>query len=850
MDLLPLTIFPEGGLVSSIITTVWVGVFVLCFFNLRFGWVLSGLVVPGYLVPLVIVKPLAAVVIVVEAVLTYGIVWFFSEKLSRGRFPSLFGRDRFMGLILASIFVRLSMDALVLPEFAAWMEQNFDRRIDWEDNLQSFGLVIISLLANQFWKPGLARGLVMAVVTIFLTWLIVRFGLMELTNFRISGVSYLYEGIASSILASPKAYIILTLTAMLASHMNVKYGWDFSGILIPALIALQWYQPSKILTSFAEAIAIYCIARLILKLPMMANVTLEGGRKLLLFFNISFAWKMAIGWLIVWQGLDVKTTDFYGFGYLLATLIAIKAHDKDIFPRLARSTLQVSLMGAVFGNIVGFTLSAAATRTPWAGEEAVNEEGDAPDARLGALAVAAIGDAHVRAVRQEARPLTKQSAAALEDIVELFEAGVPAGAPGFDMEADGWRVIQLEGGPIAIVRADGAGHELLVFDPAAERKLAIVLPDPTEARGLGTAAVALLRNQRASWLVIGAPAPASAIRSTGFLEGFSAASGYPQIVLRAAGEDARSQVQFANAAAAAVDIAALRNAIPGLDVGVQPGARASARDRGRLVLNPRSLLHIASRSAPVAPSSLARPCRLPSDRGAAPGWSEVGQLAFVRYEIAAPMISSVRTGETPFLARAAARLGGMSVDGCRLAGKSHWMLRSQSRTEGLVFLAQGEEPQRAVLSYRKPDSNLPLRVGVAIHRSWGGDAMFIANRSDSLLRKPQTTVDVVWQEWVRQQEGVDDPLTFQLRARTKEAMNLRRGIDLVLAPDRLGEAPEGFDQLVSSMRTVGLRPAIADGSREFAGLEPRPSMAVRYFNATSGRRHVFGWLNMSEGGSK
>ena len=222
MELLPITIFPEGGLVSSIITTVWVGVFVLCFFNLRFGWVLSGLVVPGYLVPLVIVKPAAAVVIVIEAVLAYALVWLFSEKLSRGRFPSLFGRDRFMGLILASIIVRLTMDGLVLPEFAGWMEENFDRRIDWEDNLQSFGLVIISLLANQFWKPGLARGLVAAVVTIGLTWLIVRYGLMELTNFRISGVSYLYEGIASSILASPKAYIILTLTATLTAPRRTE----------------------------------------------------------------------------------------------------------------------------------------------------------------------------------------------------------------------------------------------------------------------------------------------------------------------------------------------------------------------------------------------------------------------------------------------------------------------------------------------------------------------------------------------------------------------------------------------------------------------------------------------------
>jgi Capsule biosynthesis CapC len=157
MDLFPLTIFPDGGLASSVITTVWVGVFVLCFFNLRYGWVLSGLVVPGYLVPLLIVKPVAAAVIIVEAILTYVIVWAFSEKLSRGRFPALFGRDRFMGLVLASIAVRLSFDGYLLPALADWLLENFDRRFDWSDNLQSFGLVIISLLANQLWKPGLGR---------------------------------------------------------------------------------------------------------------------------------------------------------------------------------------------------------------------------------------------------------------------------------------------------------------------------------------------------------------------------------------------------------------------------------------------------------------------------------------------------------------------------------------------------------------------------------------------------------------------------------------------------------------------------------------------------------------------
>ena len=262
-----LPIFPEGALTSSVITTVWVGVFVLAFFNLRFGWVMSGLVVPGYVVPLLVLRPFAAGVIVVEAVLTYLIAYFFSERFSRGRYNALFGRDRFMALILASIAVRLTFDGWLLPQAAEWLSRRYDWQFDWHSNLQSFGLVVISLMANQFWKPGLARGLIAAAVTIGLTWLIVRYGLMEFTNFRLSGVTYVYEGLASSILASPKAYIILVLTAFIASQMNVRYGWDFSGILIPALIALQWYQPTKVLSSIVEAGVIYLLAIAVMKLP-------------------------------------------------------------------------------------------------------------------------------------------------------------------------------------------------------------------------------------------------------------------------------------------------------------------------------------------------------------------------------------------------------------------------------------------------------------------------------------------------------------------------------------------------------------------------------------------------------
>ncbi|MGB5468541.1 MAG: poly-gamma-glutamate biosynthesis protein PgsC/CapC, partial [Sedimenticolaceae bacterium] len=191
MNEFPLPIFPEGALSASVITTVWIGVAVVAFFNLRFGWVLSGLVVPGYLVPLLIVKPWAVAVIVLESAVTYFLTWFFSEYLVRfGVWGSLFGRDRFFAIILFSIVVRLLFDGWLLPEVGQWMNRELNLVFDYRNNLHSFGLVIIALMANLYWKTGFLHGMVRLFVTVGITFCIVRFGLMEYTNFTISNLGY------------------------------------------------------------------------------------------------------------------------------------------------------------------------------------------------------------------------------------------------------------------------------------------------------------------------------------------------------------------------------------------------------------------------------------------------------------------------------------------------------------------------------------------------------------------------------------------------------------------------------------------------------------------------------------
>ena len=358
MDIFPLAIFPQGSLASSVITTVWVGVMVVAFFNLRLGWTLSGLVVPGYIVPLLLVKPWAAAAVFVESVVTYLVVWWLSEVLPRyGYWSSLFGRDRFFALVLVSVMVRILFDGWLLPGFGEWINASLGVAFDYRNNFHSFGLIIVALMANLYWKPGLARGVIPLFVTVGLTLLIVRFGLMEWTNFTISNLSYMYEDIAASILASPKAYIILLTAAFLASRMNLLYGWDFSGILIPSLLALQWYQPEKIFTSFVEAVFILIVARLLLRLPLLRHRHIEGARQLMLFFNIGFVYKLALGYLVVWLVPEVKVTDTYGFGYLLGTLIALKMHEKDIPARMTRATLQTSFVGMAAASLVGFGLS-------------------------------------------------------------------------------------------------------------------------------------------------------------------------------------------------------------------------------------------------------------------------------------------------------------------------------------------------------------------------------------------------------------------------------------------------------------------------------------------------------------
>jgi len=512
-SIFPLAIFPETSLASSVVTTVWVGVFVVAFFNLRLGWVLSGLVVPGYLVPLLISKPWAAGVVLLEGVLTYWIVWLYSEYFSAlGKWSNLFGRDRFFALLLVSVAVRIAMDGWLLPVAGASFNDWLGMQFDYRNNLHSFGLIIVALVANQFWKPGLLRGMYPLLVTIGLTFLIVRFGLMELTNFSISGINYLYEDIASSMLASPKAYIILIVTALIASRMNLRYGWDFNGILIPALLALQWYQPTKILISLIEAFVIYGLAIWVLRAPFFQQVTIEGARKLLLFFNVGFFYKLVLGYLLLWFLPEYKTTDFFAFGYLLSTLIAIKMHDKDIAARLTRSTVQTSLTAVVVASVVGFGLTFLPSFWSW----------PVPSVAADTKPLAVHPqDSLIDLVRQDKvamyrgkklpvdRPLPQELdefAQALQRLLAYSAVHQPSelAAARLILARLNYEVSQTGDGLLYLrEREPRRGWGVYVIRPDAPNRLAVEVPAPLDERGTAEAGVAIFDLLQARALAIG-----------------------------------------------------------------------------------------------------------------------------------------------------------------------------------------------------------------------------------------------------------------------------------------------------------------------------------------------------------
>jgi gamma-polyglutamate biosynthesis protein CapC len=354
-----LPIFPESGIAKSLYIPVLVGLIVMTLFTETLGWNYSGLVVPGYLTPLLLIKPWSFTLILIEAALSYMIVAGVTRLPAKARYWSaFFGRDRFFLILAVSVGLRIVLEVWVIDAITPFLENLFGGAIDFRSNLYSVGLIVVPLLANMFWNSGFRKGVFPVALSLAVTVFIVKMVIIPYTNYSLSNIEILYEDLALDFMFSSKAYLILLAAAFMASRANLKYGWDFSGILVPSLLALAWLSPFKVAATVFESALILLLARFIVSRRFMMTFTVEGPRKVLLLFLIGFFYKSAIGLVVGTAFPGFKASDLFGFGFLLPSLIAVKMWQKASFSRILGPIIRVSIAGVLVGNLIGFGLYA------------------------------------------------------------------------------------------------------------------------------------------------------------------------------------------------------------------------------------------------------------------------------------------------------------------------------------------------------------------------------------------------------------------------------------------------------------------------------------------------------------
>lgn len=601
-------LFPLGSLDSSVITTVWIGVWAVAFMNLRLGWSFSGLVVPGYLVPLLLVKPWSAVTICAEGVVTYLVVHWLSERGPVRTWSNLFGRDRYFAFLLVSVPVRLVFDAWLLPLFGGLLNAHLGFEFDHHNNLPGFGLIIIPLVANQFWKTGLLHAVLPIGVPVAFTYVVTRYVLMEWTNFSLANLQYVYGELAADLLASPKTYIIVLTTAYLASVMNQRHAWEYHGILLPALLAAEWYEPWKVFVTFVEAAFIFGLASLVLKAPVIRNMSFEGASKALFFFNVGFAYKMLLGHLLVRFAVGEKATDYFAFGYMISTLMALKAHDKGIPLRLTRAVLQVSLTGAVLGSVIGFAL----TFLPRWGPTRPDETPPAADAPAGRLFDALPGDRPgLYGPTPPPVPDAAQRATFTRALGELLAAGSApvtsrVGTARRLLGEVGYELHELRGGVLYLrERPPGRGWGLYALDLAHRAGPAIEVPAPLdEWAALDAGAVLFERWQGRALAIAGGRRTGRFARAAddtrSFFHAFTTAVGGQNVVRLRGHADAEPEpatlVRVSGGLPTGLRLADLRTATGPFDLDWAAGGRA-AGSFAEVTLNRSARRALLARSA-------------------------------------------------------------------------------------------------------------------------------------------------------------------------------------------------------------------------------------------------------------
>lgn len=427
-------LLPARGLDRSLLLAVLAGLWILWFFVERLGWVFSGLVVPGYLAAVFIVRPVSGLAIVVEAVLTFVVARVLSDVLSRfGGWSRFFGRERFFLILLVSVLVRQHCELWFFPEIAAGLQERFGVDVSYQEQLFGVGLVLVPLAANMFWKLDLRRGLVQVGVPTALTWALLVWVILPFTNYGLSSLELSYEDVAVNFLGSAKIYVILLTTAAIAAAMNLYAGWDYSGILVPALLSVAWFTPLKVLTTLLEALILLGTVSILIRRWPLRRLNLEGPRKIVLVFTVGFALKALVATFIGDRLPGMEVTDLFGFGYLVPSLLAIKMLSRRTVGRVLGPTVAVSVAGLVLGSALALVVEWGARLTPGRDDPTLAAAEVTPNVWRDPLAVAISAEMRAdpvdRATPPTFEPAQREQLASLWRLIDRWLADPAAGEP-------------------------------------------------------------------------------------------------------------------------------------------------------------------------------------------------------------------------------------------------------------------------------------------------------------------------------------------------------------------------------------------------------------------------------------
>jgi hypothetical protein len=494
-----LPIFPGAGFESSLLTAVLIGLLVTLLFHETLGWGFNGLVVPGYLASIFVVRPASGAIVVVEALLVYAVARGGLALLARtARIGPTLGRDRFFVLLLLSVVMRLVIEAWAIPVLAR-SALGAELGLGDGSGLYAVGLVIVPLAASVLYTPGFGRGSLQLAAGTGLTYLLLLL-VLATTNLAITDFELSLEDIATSFAASPRAYIVLLTTALVAAYAVRRYGWDVGGILVPGLLAIAWLTPHKAVATLVEVLAV-----LLLAFPLRALGVWRGAnpsRRLVSAFLLLYAGKVVVAMVVGGTHPGLGVTELFGMGYVLPALLVEKVWARQSLARVLGPTVLLSLCGVLLGVGVSLALDrlvpaprlaaggAAAADVPWGKEgelaRAVARVTDAPPSlaapRLSAADLAAFRTV-LRAAARGRLEAARASAAHTGLVVNRLDDG---------------RTLSIHEADSATVRR---GFGTVLLDPEAKGPI-LELPFARHEPAVALAAATLARETSARLVLV------------------------------------------------------------------------------------------------------------------------------------------------------------------------------------------------------------------------------------------------------------------------------------------------------------------------------------------------------------